>query len=160
MKIIQKFLTQLKLLALPQPEEKQLKLNPLYPIKPPYNSGFSEKHLDNFLNQKSTVIYYQNGGGGECDVISLEKTENLTEKNRQNFKNLTKQSQFEMLYNYMKSKSDSDIYTKEGDRKIAGYFQCGKDLINQRFKDLLTIGWISEIVEMNRKYKLLREEKS
>ncbi|RPJ79855.1 MAG: hypothetical protein EHM20_00250 [Alphaproteobacteria bacterium] len=60
----------------------------------------------------------------------------------------------------MKDKAIDGIYTKEGNRLISNYFYCGKDLISERFNELLSIGWISEIVEMNRKYKLLREEKS
>jgi hypothetical protein len=134
-------------------------LNPLYPIKPPYNSGFSEKHLDNFLNQKSTIIYVENGGGGECDVISPENIENYTDENRQDFKNKSKQTQFEMLYQYMRNKADPDnIYTKEGNREIGNYFNVGKDLISQRFRELLELNWISEVTELNRKYKLLRED--
>lgn|GEM_PF-3809287 len=133
-------------------------INPLYPIKPPYNSHFSEIHLKNFLEGKTTIIYYQGGGGGKGDVIFPENEPNFNENNRQNFKKLSKQCQFEMLYIYMKDKAIDNIYTKEGNRLIANYFNCGKDLISERFNDLLNLGWISEIIEMNRKYKLIRED--
>lgn len=127
---------------------------------PPHNSGFSEKHLSNFLQGKSTIVYFQSGGGGVGGVISPQYDPEFIENHRQNFSTMEKHTQLEMLYIYLKDRATEDnIYTKEGDRVIGDYFNCGKDLINKRFKELISIGWISELTELNRKYKLLREDK-
>lgn len=79
------------------------------------------------------------------------------DSNRQNFKDKGQETQLKMLYLYIVKMSDNGIYKKEGYAKIGEFFGVGKDLIQTRFAKLVNDGYLIELKQMNKFYKIDKE---
>jgi hypothetical protein len=85
------------------------------------------------------------------------KIDVLDDLKRKNFKNEGQEKQLKILYLYIVKMSDNGIYKKEGSAKIGEFFGVGKFLIQSRFKSLIDNGYIVELKQMNRFYKINKE---
>jgi hypothetical protein len=103
-----------------------------------------EKELKE-LGYRNVINNYIVGGGGG---LNLMKPENL------DFSAQNKEKQLEMLLRYIKIKAKDNVYKKEGNRYIGIYFNCGKDLISHRFKELIALGFLEELKNMDRYYRI------
>lgn len=102
------------------------------------------------------VNYFLNKSGGvlKKEVICKENDE----EKRQNFKKLNRQNQLKTLFNYIKNKTESGLYKKEGNRIIGEHFNVGKDLIGRLLKDLEAQQYIAKLTDLDKYYKILKEE--
>jgi hypothetical protein len=133
----------------------------------PFNNNGSENYLHDML-----MGIYGNGkigGGGKDDDVFPGNDDDVFPGNddiseeKTAFKDFPEIKQMEILYNYMKDRLTDDVYKKEGYKKIADNItlagnKCGKDIIEKVFKILVDKHWIGEIVELNKSYKLLKED--
>jgi hypothetical protein len=102
------------------------------------------------------VNYFKYKNGGVL-IKGVHEEENNDLK-RQNFKKLNKVEQLKLLFNYIKSKTESGLYKKEGNRIIGEYFSVGKDLIGKLLKDLENQQYIAKLTDLDKYYKILKEE--
>lgn len=100
--------------------------------------------------------YFKNKFGGVFENRVFVQ-ENANEK-RQNFKQLVKVEQLKALFNYLKSKSQGGLYKKEGNRVIGECFNVGKDLIGKLIKELENGQYIAKLNELDKYYKILKED--
>lgn len=89
-------------------------------------------------------------GGNENKQVCTINCEDF----RQTFKKLTIPKQLDVLFQYMKDRSDGGLYKKEGNRTIGEYFGVGKDLIGDRLKRLEEAEKIFKLSELDKYYKL------
>ena len=108
------------------------------------------------LTDMTAVNYFKFKIGG---FLKKEPAgQEIAEINRQNFKKLVKQQQLKTLFIYIKDRTKAGLYKKEGNRVIGEYFGVGKDLIGKLIKDLEDQKYIGKLSELDKFYKLLREE--
>jgi hypothetical protein len=108
------------------------------------------------LNDMTGINYFKVKSGVvlKKEVICKENDE----EKRQNFKKLIRSEQLKMLFNYMKSKKEGCLYKKEGNRVIGEWFGVGKDLIGRLLKELESKEYICKLNELDKFYKILKEE--
>lgn len=102
------------------------------------------------------INYFKIKSGGVIENTIPEGQ--IEETKRQNFKKLTKSEQLKTLFNYIKSKTENGLYKKEGNRVIGEYFNVGKDLIGRLLKELEVSEHIAMLTELDRFYKILKED--
>jgi len=81
----------------------------------------------------------------------------LDEITRQNFKTAGVKKQQKLLLQYIKERSENGVWKKEGNRIIGDFFGVGRDLVQNRFNQLIELGYLVEMIEMNRFYKINKE---
>jgi hypothetical protein len=99
----------------------------------------------------AVIRHFQTYGG------TLSETPNnaiLDDQNPINFKGAGQEKQLKMLYSYIVKMSEDGIYKKQGDRTIAEHFNVGRNLIHDRFEKLIEKGYLIELKQMNRFYKI------
>jgi hypothetical protein len=108
------------------------------------------------LTDMTAINYFRFKFGGE--ILNKQVCTTNVENNRQNFKKLVKQQQLKTLFLYIKDRTKAGLYKKEGNRVIGEYFGVGKDLIGSLIKQLEDQKYIGKLNELDKFYKLLREE--
>jgi len=108
------------------------------------------------ITDMTGVNYFKLRCGGL--ILNKPVCDTNDEKKRQNFKRLNKNEQLRLLFVYIKDRTKAGLYKKEGNRVIGEYFGVGKDLIGKLVKDLEAAKYIGKLNELDKYYKLLREE--
>lgn len=103
------------------------------------------------LTDFSAIRHFEEFGGGNDKT---PENPSFSIENPKNFKSASKENQLKILYGYMLNKSDNGIYKREGGRQIAEHFGVSKDVIQDRFNELLERGLVIELKQMNRFYKI------
>ena len=100
------------------------------------------------------IRHFEQFGG-----ISEETPQNGVSDNQnpKNFKGAGQEIQLKMLYLYIVKMSENGVYKKQGDRTIAEHFNVGRNLIHDRFTKLIEKGYLVELKQMNRFYKINKE---
>ena len=102
----------------------------------------------------SVIRHFETYGGSFSDA---PKNTVLDDLSRQKFKDAGQEKQLNLLYLYIVKQSEDGIYKKEGSAKIGEFFGVGKFLIQSRFKDLIEKGYLTELKQMSRFYKIEKE---
>jgi hypothetical protein len=90
-------------------------------------------------------------GGGK---VSTPKMPVLDEITRQKFKTTSTETQKKLLYVYICERSENGVWKKEGNRVIGEFFCVGRDLIQNRFSQLVNDGYLVELKDISRFYKI------
>ena len=100
------------------------------------------------------MTHFGRFGGGK---VSTPKMPVLDEITRQNFKMAGVGTQQKLLLQYIKERSENGRWKKEGNRIIGDFFGVGRDLIQNRFNQLIEAGYLIELTNMNRFYEISKE---